>query len=93
VQEQVDFSDFDGPVKDLVQKGLLNHSDRGVQIYAACCLADLFRLYASRNAPPLPFSDSILKVRPLSKRCLTGYPRLTPVSGALLARPVRSEHF
>jgi sister-chromatid-cohesion protein PDS5 len=44
-------------IKDqLISHKLLLHKDRGVKILTACCLADIFRIYA----PDAPFSDTEL---------------------------------
>lgn len=43
----------------LAHRNLLQHKDRGVKAYTACCLVDLLRLYV----PEAPFTDEQLKVR------------------------------
>ncbi|WVQ83257.1 hypothetical protein IAT38_005396 [Cryptococcus sp. DSM 104549] len=43
--------------KPLIHQTILHHKDRGVRAYAACCLADLLRLYA----PDAPYSDVQLR--------------------------------
>ena len=68
VQEEVDFTGMDTVVRSLVRTALLEHKDKGVRIYVACCLADVFRLYASRGAPALPFNDSNIKVAARDRR-------------------------
>lgn len=56
-QEQVDVASL-GPVrKDLVSTSILLHKDRGVKAYAACCLADILRLYA----PDAPYTQPELR--------------------------------
>jgi sister-chromatid-cohesion protein PDS5 len=52
-QEKVDASSLDGIKKDLISPTLLLHKDKGVKAYAACCIADILRLYAP-NAPYTP---------------------------------------
>lgn len=44
---------------DLAHRNLLQHKDRGVKAYTACCLVDLLRLYA----PEAPFTEEELKVK------------------------------
>lgn len=44
---------------DLAHRNLLQHKDRGVKAYTACCLVDLLRLYV----PDAPFTEEQLKVR------------------------------
>ena len=43
----------------LAHRNLLQHKDRGVKAYTACCLVDLLRLFV----PDAPFTDEQLKVR------------------------------
>lgn len=43
---------------DLAHRNLLQHKDRGVKAYTACCLVDLLRLYV----PDAPFTEEQLKV-------------------------------
>lgn len=43
----------------LAHRNLLQHKDRGVKAYTACCLVDILRLYV----PDAPFTDDQLKVR------------------------------
>ena len=62
-QRAVDFAGMDRIAQSLVRPVLLNHKDHGVAVYAACCLAHLFRLYADASAPTLPFPDSSFAVR------------------------------
>ncbi|OAA74636.1 bimD protein [Akanthomyces lecanii RCEF 1005] len=42
----------------LAHRNLLQHKDRGVKAYTACCLVDLLRLYV----PDAPFTDEQLKM-------------------------------
>lgn len=44
--------------KDLIDRSIMLHKDRGVKAYAACCMADLLRLYA----PDAPYTALELKV-------------------------------
>ncbi|TCD68846.1 hypothetical protein EIP91_009560 [Steccherinum ochraceum] len=55
-QELVDTQSLSGVRKELVNKSILLHKDRGVKAYAACCLADLLRLYA----PDAPYTQDEL---------------------------------
>lgn len=43
----------------LGHRNLLQHKDRGVKAYTACCLVDILRLYV----PDAPLTDDQLKVR------------------------------
>lgn len=43
----------------LAHRNLLQHKDRGVRAYTACCLVDILRLFV----PDAPFTDDQLKVR------------------------------
>jgi sister-chromatid-cohesion protein PDS5 len=43
----------------LAHRNLLQHKDRGVKAYTACCLVDILRLFV----PEAPYSDDQLKVR------------------------------
>ena len=43
--------------KDLINTSILLHKDRGVKAYAACCIADLLRLYA----PEAPYNQNELR--------------------------------
>lgn len=45
----------------LAHRNLLQHKDRGVKAYTACCLVDILRLFV----PDAPFTDDQLKVRAL----------------------------
>lgn len=56
-QETVDTSTLGGPRKELIHQTILLHKDRGVKAYAACCLADLLRLYA----PDAPYTHHELR--------------------------------
>ncbi|KAL7275171.1 Sister chromatid cohesion protein pds5 [Rhizina undulata] len=51
-QEDVDRESLATPAKELVGVGLLQHKDKGVRAYAACCLADMLRLHA----PDAPYT-------------------------------------
>jgi len=57
-QETVDKKSLDTVSKELVSYLVLNNSDKGVRLFASCCLADILRLYA----PEPPYNDKILKV-------------------------------
>ena len=56
-QEHVDTSSLSAVRKELVNTSILLHRDRGVKAYAACCLADLLRLYA----PDAPYTEHELR--------------------------------
>ncbi len=58
-QETVDAKSLGAVRKDLIHTSILLHKDRGVRVYAACCLADLLRLYA----PDAPYTAAELRVR------------------------------
>ncbi|KAG4304091.1 hypothetical protein PORY_002455 [Pneumocystis oryctolagi] len=57
-QEQVERSSLDIVISELVDETLLNHKDKGVRAYTACCLADILRLCA----PDAPYTSSQLNV-------------------------------
>lgn len=56
-QERVDVNSLSGVRKELVSTSILLHKDKGVKAYAACCLADLLRLYA----PDAPYTAPELR--------------------------------
>jgi sister chromatid cohesion protein PDS5 len=56
-QERVDTKSLSSVRKDLIQPQILLHKDKGVKAYAACCLADLLRLYA----PDAPYTADELR--------------------------------
>ncbi len=56
-QEHVDVPSLNAIRKDLISTSILLHKDRGVKAYAACCLADLLRLYA----PDAPYNQNELR--------------------------------
>lgn len=56
-QELVDVASLGSIRKDLINTSVLLHRDRGVKAYAACCLADLLRLYA----PDAPYTQNELR--------------------------------
>ena len=56
-QEDVDLRSIDSVCRELVSASILLHKDKGVKAYAACCLADLHRLYA----PDAPFTPAELR--------------------------------
>ncbi|KAF8947795.1 hypothetical protein BGZ47_007859 [Haplosporangium gracile] len=57
-QENVDTKSLSSVTKQLIDSSIVNHKDKGVRIYAACCIADMLRLYA----PDAPYSNTQLKV-------------------------------
>lgn len=56
-QDDVDTDALDAPRADLVHRSILLHKDQGVRAYAACCLAQLLRLYA----PDAPYTQPQLR--------------------------------
>jgi sister chromatid cohesion protein PDS5 len=56
-QELVDVNSLSSVRKDLINTSILLHKDRGVKAYAACCLADILRLYA----PDAPYIHTELR--------------------------------
>lgn len=59
-QETVDTRSLATVSKDLIHQSVFLHRDKGVKAYAACCMADLLRLYA----PDAPYTALELKVSP-----------------------------
>ncbi|WRT64749.1 uncharacterized protein IL334_001683 [Kwoniella shivajii] len=57
-QDAVDLRSLDPIRKQLIHQDILIHKDRGVKAYAACCMADMLRLYA----PDAPYSESQLSL-------------------------------
>ncbi|KIL63535.1 hypothetical protein M378DRAFT_192889 [Amanita muscaria Koide BX008] len=56
-QEHVDVASLASVRKELINTSILLHKDRGVKAYAACCLADILRLYA----PDAPYTQAELR--------------------------------
>lgn len=56
-QDNIDTRDLDTAAAGLVQEVILHHKDKEVKIFAACCLADVIRIYA----PDPPYNDVQLK--------------------------------
>lgn len=56
-QEQVELTSLATVRKDLISPSILLHKDRGVKAFAACCLADILRLYA----PDAPYTPAELE--------------------------------
>jgi sister chromatid cohesion protein PDS5 len=56
-QELVDIHSLGSARKELISTSILLHKDQGVKAYAACCLADILRLYA----PDAPYTDPELR--------------------------------
>jgi sister-chromatid-cohesion protein PDS5 len=56
-QELVDVASLGHARKELISTSILLHKDRGVKAYAACCLADILRLYA----PDAPYTQAELR--------------------------------
>lgn len=57
-QEEADRDTLTKPAKELAHSNLLQHKDKGVRAWTACCLADIFRICA----PEAPFTAPQLKV-------------------------------
>lgn len=57
-QEEIDKDSFTKVAKELAGQQLLNHKDKGVRAFTACCLVDILRLCA----PDAPFTPTQLKV-------------------------------
>lgn len=56
-QDGTDLKSLNAVHKQLIDRIILHHKDRGVKAYAACCLADLLRLYA----PDAPYTGDELR--------------------------------
>ncbi|KAI0280430.1 armadillo-type protein [Russula aff. rugulosa BPL654] len=56
-QDRVDTATLATVRKELVHNTILLHKDRGVKAYAACCLADILRLFA----PDAPYTHNELR--------------------------------
>ncbi|KAI0264684.1 armadillo-type protein [Gloeopeniophorella convolvens] len=56
-QDRVDTSTLATARKELIHNTILLHKDRGVKAYAACCLADILRLFA----PDAPYTHNELR--------------------------------
>ncbi|OAQ89068.1 bimD protein [Purpureocillium lilacinum] len=57
-QGEVDLDSIKPVTASLAHRNLLQHKDRGVKAYTACCLVDILRLFA----PDAPFTDDQLKM-------------------------------
>jgi hypothetical protein len=57
-QEETDNDSLTNVAKELAGPNLLNHKDKGVRAYTACCLVDVLRICA----PDAPFTPTQLKV-------------------------------
>jgi sister-chromatid-cohesion protein PDS5 len=73
-QGEVDLDSLRDAASKLCQRNLLQHKDRGVRAYTACCLVDMLRLFV----PEAPFTDDQLKVnarrRPAQPRANASVP-------------------
>ncbi|KAF8582552.1 ARM repeat-containing protein [Ramaria rubella] len=56
-QDRIDTKSLSTVRKELIQVQILLHKDKGVKAYAACCLADILRLYA----PDAPYTNDELR--------------------------------
>lgn len=66
-QEEADTESLTPSAKELAHHSLIHHKDVGVRAWTACCLVDMFRLFA----PNAPYSGSQLKVRTTHIHTLT----------------------
>ncbi|KAL7946201.1 armadillo-type protein [Trichoderma barbatum] len=57
-QGEVELSSLKDVATQLAHRNLLQHKDRGVKAYTACCLVDILRLFV----PDAPFTDDQLKM-------------------------------
>jgi len=57
-QEETDKDSLTSIAKELAGQHLLNHKDKGVRAFTACCLVDVLKICA----PDAPFTGSQLKV-------------------------------
>jgi sister chromatid cohesion protein PDS5 len=57
-QGAVDLNSLKDVAEKLAHRNLLQHKDRGVKAYTACCLVDILRLFV----PDAPFTGDQLKV-------------------------------
>lgn len=57
-QEEVDRDSLLGPARELANHNLIQHKDKGVKAWTACCIVDMFRLCA----PDAPYTATQLKV-------------------------------
>jgi len=58
-QEEADTESLTRSAKELASPSLIHHKDAGVRAWAACCVVEMFRLFA----PNAPYTASQLKVR------------------------------
>jgi sister-chromatid-cohesion protein PDS5 len=57
-QEETDKDSLTAVAKELVAPNLLNHKDKGVRAFTACCLVDVLKICA----PDAPFTGTQLRV-------------------------------
>jgi sister-chromatid-cohesion protein PDS5 len=57
-QEETDKESIHSVAKELAGHNLINHKDKGVRAFTACCLVDVLKICA----PDAPFTPSQLKV-------------------------------
>ena len=70
-QGAVDLDSLKEVAAHLAHRNLMQHKDRGVKAYTACCLVDLLWLFA----PDAPFTEDQLKVRAPSAESRGAIPR------------------
>lgn len=66
-QGAVDLESIKDVAEKLAHRNLLQHKDKGVKAYTACCLVDILRLYV----PDAPFTGDQLNVRAPSRILLS----------------------
>lgn len=81
-QSEADLASLESIKTDLIHRKLLKNPNHGVQIYVACCLADILRLYA----PDAPYSISVLTN--IFNLFLTQFPYLKDPDSSLYAKYV-----
>lgn len=59
-QDEADTESLTRSAKELASPSLIHHKDAGVRAWTACCIVEMFRLFA----PNAPYTASQLKVRP-----------------------------
>lgn len=57
-QDEVDRESLARPAKELCNNQLIQHKDKGVKAYTACCLAEMLRIHA----PDAPYTGNQLRV-------------------------------
>lgn len=68
-QKEASAPNLDEIAAALVQQSILKHKNNEVRLLAACCLADIFRIYA----PNPPYDDTQLEVPNDQQRFISFY--------------------